>query len=105
MGSELAAAACHLSTRQLAHVLHASHRPLLCQMQVHYVPTVHLPFDNPGRDALRAYASQPGATATLGIAILTNDLTAPAVIDFSSRGPSPLSDGFVPKPDILASGA
>lgn len=69
----------------------------------HSVPTVHL--NSQYRDAVRAYAATPGATASLAFGNTTDVVTAvPQVAGFSSRGPV-LADGSdIIKPDISAPG-
>lgn len=69
----------------------------------HSVPTVHL--NSQYRDAVRAYAATPGATASLAFGNSTDVVTAvPQVAGFSSRGPV-LADGSdILKPDISAPG-
>lgn len=68
----------------------------------HSVPTVHL--DVTARDALRAYAKTPNATATLTEAKVGNNAMAPQMAAFSSRGPGITGGGAIIKPDITAPG-
>ncbi|GAA1026705.1 hypothetical protein GCM10009557_05380 [Virgisporangium ochraceum] len=70
-------------------------------VEVHAVPTVHLGVER--AEAVKAYAATPGATASLP-AHTTKPQRAPAVIGFSSRGPSQASGGDLLKPDISAPG-
>ena len=81
----------------------------------HFVPTVHLngcvtnPTPPPAttcaeRDALKAYAATPGATATINQSTITFSDPAPLTASFSSRGPLTAGGGDVLKPDIIAPG-
>lgn len=57
------------------------------------------------REAVLAYlGSAASATATLGATRLTFGVTAPAMAGFSSRGPIPIANALVMKPDITAPG-
>lgn len=70
--------------------------------QAHYVPTVHLVTEF--RDAVRAFASRPGARGGISAARVTICNPAPAVADFSGRGPmnDVASFSYFPEtPDIL----
>jgi hypothetical protein len=66
------------------------------------VPYVHL--EALHRDEVVAYAAAAGATATLGVQVILFNATAPAMAEFSSRGPAIASRGLVLKPDITAPG-
>lgn len=69
----------------------------------HSVPTVHL--NSQYRDAVRAYAATPGATASLAFGNSTDVITAvPQVAGFSSRGPILVDGSDILKPDISAPG-
>jgi subtilisin family serine protease len=68
----------------------------------HYVPTVHL--QNTDRAAVKAYAATPGATATIAQASIVFNAPAPFTASFSSRGPSPATNGDLLKPDVIAPG-
>jgi hypothetical protein len=57
------------------------------------------------RETVLAYlGSAASATATLGATRFTFGVTAPAMADFSSRGPIPVANAVVMKPDITAPG-
>jgi hypothetical protein len=74
------------------------------------LPHVHLTVAH--RETVLAYTSSsagsgnPGgaATATIQAATIKLGETAPAMADFSSRGPIPVANGVVLKPDITAPG-
>lgn len=68
---------------------------------IHVIPTVHLPHTD--RDAIRAYASTDGATASIEQSVFVQQ-TAPSMATFSSRGPSLGDGGSILKPDITAPG-
>ncbi len=67
----------------------------------HFVPTVHL--QSTDRDAVKAYAATPGATATLNDATITFTDPAPFTASFSSRGPLRATADLL-KPDVIAPG-
>ncbi|NEM92240.1 S8 family serine peptidase [Galbitalea soli] len=72
-------------------------------LDTHSVPTIHI--DYPSRSAIRAYASQPTATASFRLGNLTPQTTAvPQVASFSSRGPALANGSDVLKPNITAPG-
>jgi hypothetical protein len=58
------------------------------------------------REMVLAYLSPAAsaAMATLGATRITFGVTAPAMADFSSRGPIPVANAVVMKPDITAPG-
>ena len=73
----------------------------------HYVPSVHVV--QADGDAIKAYITAAGASATAKIVPLTAaELAAapqvPEITDFSSRGPSTTTGGDILKPDIAAPG-
>jgi len=68
----------------------------------HFVPTVHL--QNTDRDAVKAYAATPGATATINQATIIYTEPAPFTASFSSRGPLRAGGGDLLKPDLIAPG-
>lgn len=69
----------------------------------HSVPSVHL--NAPAGPDVVAYAKTENATATLVPDNQTEDKTPyPQIADFSSRGPSPSSNGDLIKPDLSAPG-
>jgi subtilisin family serine protease len=82
----------------------------------HFVPTVHLNgcvqtsagpppvVDCSERDALKAYAAAPGATARINASTLTYADPAPFTASFSSRGPLAAGGGDILKPDVIAPG-
>lgn len=69
---------------------------------LHFVPTVHL--NETDGSAVKAYAADAGATASLSKGERDPDATAPGVASFSSRGPALSGDGDLLKPDIMAPG-
>ncbi len=69
---------------------------------VHYVPTVHL--QNTDRAAVKAYAAESGATATINKAVIDYSTPAPYTASFSSRGPLRAGGGDLLKPDVMAPG-
>ncbi len=68
----------------------------------HSVPSVHL--QDTDRDAVKAYAATPGATATVNRATAGYTTAAPFTADFSSRGPLRAGNGDLLKPDVIAPG-
>jgi subtilisin family serine protease len=68
---------------------------------LHSVPTVHLTVKD--RQAIKDHAASAGATATIEQATF-NDVPAPYVASFSSRGPLSAAGGDVLKPDVTAPG-
>ncbi len=69
----------------------------------HTIPSIHI--DAPYREAIRAYAATPGATATLVPGNTTGKVTpVPQLAGFSSRGPVQAAGSDVLKPDISAPG-
>ena len=68
----------------------------------HVIPTVHV--SHLDRDALKAYAATPGATATINASQLVFDVAAPFTAAFSSRGPLRAGGGDLLKPDVIAPG-
>ncbi len=74
----------------------------------HAIPTVHLSWTD-GRDVIDAVgrdAIDPDATLELGVFHTTigDDVVAPAMSSFSSRGPALMAGGDILKPDITAPG-
>ena len=74
--------------------------PSSINADLHYVPSVHV--DDVDGAAIRAYAQTADATATLTGGDL-QEVEAPFVVAFSSRGPSQASSDLL-KPDIMAPG-
>lgn len=68
----------------------------------HAVPSVHLAHSD--RPAVVAFASTPGATATINKATIQYDAAAPYTASFSSRGPLRAGNGDLLKPDLIAPG-
>jgi len=57
------------------------------------------------RQAILDYISaEASPTATIGAATVTYDVVAPQMVDISSRGPFPVANGAVMKPDVTAPG-
>jgi hypothetical protein len=75
--------------------------PSSLNADVHSVPTVHV--DDVDGAAIRAYADAGGGTATLTGGVI-QQIEAPVVAAFSSRGPALAGDGDLLKPDIMAPG-
>ena len=69
---------------------------------LHFVPSIHI--DHTNYTTIKAYANTPGATAAISKGTPTNDLPAPFIAAFSSRGPILAGDGDILKPDIAAPG-
>ncbi|SDI54645.1 S8 family serine peptidase [Nonomuraea jiangxiensis] len=69
---------------------------------LHSVPTVHLALKD--RQAVKDYAATEGATATVQQARIIDDVPAPYVAEFSSRGPISAGGGDLLKPDLIAPG-
>ncbi|MEU9837166.1 S8 family serine peptidase [Streptosporangium sp. NPDC048047] len=69
---------------------------------LHAVPTVHLAVAD--RQAVKDYAATAGATATIEQAKLSDDVPAPYIAEFSSRGPLNAGGGDLLKPDVTAPG-
>ena len=69
---------------------------------LHFVPSVHI--DHTNYAAIKAYANSAGATAAISKGVVTNNLPAPFIAAFSSRGPLLAGDGDILKPDISAPG-
>ncbi|MFL6077455.1 MAG: S8 family serine peptidase [Mycobacteriales bacterium] len=76
--------------------------PNTTNAEIHSVPTVH--FDGSDGLAVRTYAGQPGATATIGRFTRQVGGEAPTVAPFSLHGPSPALGGTLLKPDVMAPG-
>ena len=68
----------------------------------HSVPTVHL--QDTDRAAVKAYAADDGATATINKATIDYTTPAPFTASFSSRGPLRAGGGDLLKPDVMAPG-
>jgi hypothetical protein len=69
---------------------------------LHFVPSIHI--DHTNYAAIKAYANSAGATASISKGTVTNNLPAPFIAAFSSRGPLLAGAGDVLKPDIAAPG-
>lgn len=70
---------------------------------LHAVPSVHVQYSATDYAAIHAYATTPGATATIDQASLVSTAPAPFTAAFSSRGPLRAS-GSLLKPDLIAPG-
>ncbi len=68
----------------------------------HSVPTVHL--QDTDYSAIKAYAANPNATATLSKGKVVLNVPAPTTASFSSRGPMVAGGGDLLKPDVMAPG-
>ncbi len=68
----------------------------------HFVPTVHVTLAD--GTAIKAYAAQVGATASIAQATIGFDTPAPFTASFSSRGPLRAGSGDLLKPDLSAPG-
>ncbi len=68
----------------------------------HSVPAVHVSAAD--GLAIKAYAAQAGATATINDATVVEDEPAPFTAAFSSRGPLQAGGGDLLKPDLIAPG-
>lgn len=69
---------------------------------LHAIPTVHLAVKD--RQAVKDYAATSGATATIDQAKISDNVPAPYVAAFSSRGPLSAAGGDLLKPDVTAPG-
>ncbi len=69
---------------------------------LHAVPTVHL--QNTDRVAVKSYAAQVAASATINQASIVLTAPAPLTASFSSRGPLRAGVGDLLKPDLMAPG-
>ncbi|MEV4112405.1 S8 family serine peptidase [Nonomuraea sp. NPDC049695] len=69
---------------------------------LHPIPTVHLAVKD--RQAVKDYAATSGATATIDQAKISDDVPAPYLASFSSRGPLSAGGGDLLKPDLTAPG-
>lgn len=67
------------------------------------IPYVMLTVDQ--RGTVVQYARKAGAQATVSALEARRGVTAPAMAEFSSRGPAAAGNGIVLKPDITAPGA
>lgn len=68
----------------------------------HSIPSVHLQVTD--RAAVKAYAANPTATASIGKASVVLNVPAPITASFSSRGPLAAGSGDLLKPDVIAPG-
>jgi subtilisin family serine protease len=68
----------------------------------HFVPTVHV--SKADGLAAKAYATTPGATASINAASIVLNAPAPLTASFSSRGPLTAGGGDLLKPDVIAPG-
>jgi subtilisin family serine protease len=76
--------------------------PNVLNAVLHSVPTVHLA--DTARAAVKAYAADPAATASIQRATIVFDVPAPFTAAFSSRGPLRAGSGDLLKPDVIAPG-
>ena len=68
----------------------------------HFVPTVHV--NSAAGLAIKAYAAEANATATINQATIVYNAPAPFTASFSSRGPLRAGGGDLLKPDVIAPG-
>jgi len=67
------------------------------------LPTIHLPVQ--ARTTVISYATKASKpTVQYAGKTIRYDAVAPAMADFSSRGPVPVANGAVMKPDVTAPG-
>lgn len=72
-------------------------------LQGYSVPTIHISLS--GRETLLEYVLQaPSPTALLQASKVTYNNVAPEMAAFSSRGPVPVANGAVMKPELTAPG-
>jgi subtilisin family serine protease len=76
--------------------------PIGTNADLHFVPTVHV--ESTSKAALEAYAATASPTARILPGTINFAAPAPAIAGFSSRGPSPATNGDILKPDITAPG-